>query len=552
MKQKIVAMLLGTAMIVSTLVGCGNQEVSESTIAESKSEAVESSSGEEGASEPIKEVITTEHGTIPVDQFAGTELTIAISKSAGDTTEDFNEKPIMKLMEEATGIHINWEIIDVSVRQERVSTLLASGDLPDAFLNGLILGTEMAANEGMFYDLSEEGLLETYCPDVLDDYINGGQNVLETITWPDGSIYGLAGNVGNSYSTDPQGIWYINKVWLDNVGMDIPTTDEEFYEVLCAFRDQDANGNGDASDEIPLSFCNNKWAACFANFANSWGIAARRDGDKYHYYMLKDGVVEPTVDTQAWREFLEYYHKLAEEGLLDIEGFSQTAEQYVTKQAENRVGILIDWTPPVELQDQYVPMKPFSVDGYKTVKTGSQNYPYFCVGGLVAAADCSNIEALLHWWNYMASTTDLKYTANYGEKGLTWDIDENGKYVTLNAITAEIDYPLQQTLGGNASPYQTPAEVHDVPGYRQDAVDFLWDMTLTEYINAEKVVAPEAIQERKLIEADLVDYIGGFTATSVVDGLTDASWEQFLKDLETYGYYDYIEWWQKFVDGELD
>ena len=33
----------------------------------------------------------------------------------------------------------------------------------------------------------------------------------------------------------------------------MPTTTEELREVLRAFKEQDANGNGDPNDEIPLS-----------------------------------------------------------------------------------------------------------------------------------------------------------------------------------------------------------------------------------------------------------------------------------------------------------
>lgn len=40
-------------------------------------------------------------------------------------------------------------------------------------------------------------------------------------------------------------------------------------------------------------------------------------------------------------------------------------------------------------------------------------------------------------------------------------------------------------------------------------------------------------------------------ANSVLYGVTDESWESYLTDLETYGYYDWIEWYQKYVDGTL-
>ena len=54
------------------------------------------------------------------------------------------------------------------------------------------------------------------------------------------------------HCTIPTKFW-INQTWLDNLGLKAPATLDELYDVLVAFRDQDADGNGDPSDEIPLA-----------------------------------------------------------------------------------------------------------------------------------------------------------------------------------------------------------------------------------------------------------------------------------------------------------
>ena len=48
---------------------------------------------------------------------------------------------------------------------------------------------------------------------------------------------------------------------LDHLGLDMPTTTDEFVEVLRAFKDNDANGNGNPNDEIPLAFKFTDWGA---------------------------------------------------------------------------------------------------------------------------------------------------------------------------------------------------------------------------------------------------------------------------------------------------
>ncbi|MBE5892908.1 MAG: extracellular solute-binding protein [Lachnospiraceae bacterium] len=545
MKCKFVALVLGIAMVITSLAGCGSESTKES---DSVSSSTENSKEQQDTEAEVVE-------GIPVDHFAGTELDIAIvRRDALDPSEDFNEKPIIKLVEEATGIHVNWTVIDGSVASERVSALLASEDLPDAML-GLVSSSVLATSPSLFYDFSKEGLLETYAPDVIKDYQEGGQNCLELITWPDGSIRSLVGNVGCDYKSEGNGIMMINQKWLDAVNKEVPTTADEFYDVLCAFRDNDANGNGDPDDEIPLSFCHNDWAAWFMQFANSWGIAGKGSENKEHYMMLKDGIVEPTMDTQAYRDFLEYFHKLAEEGLLDIEGFSQTVEQYDTKQAENRVGIMLEWEPPVDLADDYVAMRPFKVDGYETVKTGGKNYCYGNLTALVASAECSNVEALLHWWNYMSSTPELKWTARYGEEGVCWYKDENGEFWRYSTPPEElgldpnIQYTFYQAIGNTASPYLTPADVNTEDGVRKRMMDQVYDLILDEYIPT-RLSDPLAVEERTFIETDLFEMVESFMATSVVNGVTDESWATYLDNLKTYQYYDWIDWWQGYVDGE--
>ena len=47
--------------------------------------------------------------------------------------------------------------------------------------------------------------------------------------------------------------YWINKRWMDNLGLQEPKSLDELYEVLKAFKEEDANGNGDPNDEIPLT-----------------------------------------------------------------------------------------------------------------------------------------------------------------------------------------------------------------------------------------------------------------------------------------------------------
>lgn len=86
---------------------------------------------------------------------------------------------------------------------------------------------------------------------------------------PDGHIYSCPqlnkteGNLIHHY--------WINKTWLDNLGLEAPTTVDELYDVLVAFRDNDPNGNGQ-KDEIPYCVVGKDYPhRMFYDLLGSWG-----------------------------------------------------------------------------------------------------------------------------------------------------------------------------------------------------------------------------------------------------------------------------------------
>ena len=256
MRKKMVSLLLCAAMALGCLTACGDANTSKEktneaesktqSAAESKDTGKEEAESAEGDFKPGDE--------IPVDYFAGTEIDILWRVNGGDDT--LPDKPIFKMVEEATGIKANIIAIEPGSDADVVSTTMASDDRPDLYLGCAhhVLGT----NREMFYDLSEEGLLETYAPNIVNLYNEHG-GVWPTITWPDGGIYTLANSWSTSFENTACGILMINKDWLDRLGLDVPTTREEYLDCLRAFRDEDANGNGDPNDEIPFGL-QNGWA----------------------------------------------------------------------------------------------------------------------------------------------------------------------------------------------------------------------------------------------------------------------------------------------------
>ena len=543
MRKRTMKRLLGMTLALCLIAGCGQ-------------------SGGEGAESVQEAAESTVQATEEESNGEKDTFQIAVTKHALSTTDDFNEMEAFKMAEEATGVHIEWIYVQGETADEKISTMM-SADPPDAFL-GLMNESRIGTNMDLFVDLS--GMLKEYAPHVAADYeaAQDGKG-MELVTWPDGSIRSLMTSLEVNYENDPDGIMMINKNWLDQLGLSIPETTDELYEVLCAFRDNDMNGNGDPGDEIPLELCENNWAAHVLNMANPWGISGKSSTNVSHFYKVQDGVVMPTLDTEEFRAFLEYMNRLASEGLMDVEAFTQTNDQYYAKLKSGAVGVWFAWTPysvmSEELSEQYVTMRIPSADGITPVKSGERNRLYANRTGFAITTACEKPERLLEWWDYLSSSTEIKWTMRFGPQGGYWDINDEGTVYLKTPENLTDTFTIENykytygmvdacTFIRADEACEVDEEVAFTTWYRIDSVDQVWDQLATEYTPA-RFVDGEKTDERTFMETELTPYVDNFIATSIVDGIDDAKWEAHLSQLEALQYYDWIQWYQDYTDGKF-
>lgn len=211
---------LAAAMAVGALAGCGGGGDSSSSSAESTA----------GGDDSV------------------TKFKIATVRWTDTWPTDFLESGIMKELEEKHNIDIEWDVYYSSDWSEQKSLLLASGDLPDAFLGSICLNSsDMAQNKSNFVDLTDY-INEETMPN-LTAIMEEDTQMRAICTDRDGKIYSLPKKLGIRPEVDGY-VFYINKEWLDNLGLEVPTTYQELETVLEAFATQDADGDGDPTNEI--------------------------------------------------------------------------------------------------------------------------------------------------------------------------------------------------------------------------------------------------------------------------------------------------------------
>ena len=547
--KKLVAMGLAAALLAATFAGCGSNNDSSS--------GSNSSSGSSSGSQTNESDTQGDTGNTITEKEPIT-FNIAVNKHTHSMSQDFNDMLAFQWAEEATNVHINWIMVEAGAT-EKVNAMLTA-DLPDAFLN-LLSESQVASSPDSFVDIS--GMLEEHAPHVLADYATFGG--LDRVTRSDGSVRTLMTGPQVNFNNESPGNLFINTVWLEQIGKDMPTTMDELYEILCLFRDNDMNGNGDKTDEIPLKASEANWAAYAINLANSWGIAGYSSGRETHYFMVKNGVVTPTMDTQAYREFLEYMNKLVREGLYDKESFTEQNDEFFAKLKSGVVGVALCFSPYAmmteELASQYEPIVSLKVDGYDYVKTGHKNQITASTTGFAITTACENPERLLEWWDYLSSDKTIKLTNAYGPEGGYWLIGEDGKTYQGTPDGLTDDFTIENykytygMMGGSVlilkdEDQQISKEQSYSGWYKQNTTTLVWDLLQDEY-PPDRLVPTDKLDERAFIETDLFDKIKNFMATSITEGITDASWEAYLNDLKTYQYYDWIQWYQDYVDGKF-
>ncbi|MEK3888129.1 extracellular solute-binding protein [Bacillus sp. FSL K6-3431] len=250
-----------------------------------------------------------------------------------------------KKYEEMTGVHIEWEEIPDASMDERKNIILASNDLPDAFYQIGFSQDELNkyGKQGLFIPL--EDLIEEHAPNIRELF-KDNPDIKQALTMPDGHIYSLP---YVDFSKEYASIrYYINKKWLDNLGLSVPETTEEFANALKAFVDKDANGNGDSDDEHGwyMSSGTLNWALerqLFGSFGmgNGGGNAAEQ-----FIYKDESGELQTIFDDEKYKKVWKYLNELWVDGALHPQTFSGADyAQWVSDANEDKVGAF-SWVGP--------------------------------------------------------------------------------------------------------------------------------------------------------------------------------------------------------------
>lgn len=542
MKKRAVSMLLTAAVAVSCLSACVPQATSstKATTAEGKDAAANT------------EVVVNKEGLPIVNEpiqynFAGVTV----------RNKNFKELEFFQKLEQETNVVIDWNMSTNDGWSEKKSLMFASNELPDAFYGqNILLDIDIIkyGSQGILIPLND--LIDQYAPN-LKAILDENPDYKKQITAPDGNIYSLP--TINELNPSTYDKLFINKVWLDKLGLEVPTTTEEFKAVLQAFKDNDANGNGNATDEIPFSFRYTSLDAYNRQQGIQSMFGAFGQLDDIYHFIVKDGKVIYTPVTEPFRDAISWFGSLYEENLIDKEVFTHDANVYAAKIQDPAkiVGVFLGWSGNATAaanKDDYVAMAPLkNADGKQIWRTVDARIA--SKGAFAITNQAEHPEVLMRWidQSYEAETS---LEIGQGLLGRALEKTDDGGYRQMDTPEGVLlDTMIHDYSPGNSGVFAIRKPIIEKLELN---VNFQERKELDEFYSAYNVPLDEMypnvlftedeIEEIAILKTDIESYVTQKYAQWIVEGGVEKEWDTFQGQLKKMNVDRYIELYQIALD----
>lgn len=498
----------------------------------------------------------------------GQRKTLTIGVNTRSNVESYDDNELTLWLEEVSGYDLEFVFFSATASEWRtqLTTMIAGGEkLPDIMFGQGFNDAERNTygQDGYFIDLmqffGDEELMSTKYPwyeEKIERLFGEGHldKVLAKGQDASGALYGFPG-IGYSESDLPQNMVYINTNWLDKLGLEIPTTYEEFVTVLRAFKEQDPNGNG-KQDELPAV------GATFATSCDlpSWIINNWEFVNDAFLFNVTDGKLWLPYGTDNYRKGVQALNDLVKEGLLSTQTWTiaDTSEQtalWTPASGTALCGVfsahmLLRTTPESPIMYEYQPLPPFNYAPLKA--SGSSYYVYI-------TEDCEDPAGAFDFiMNFSSDEGTLR--ARYGVPEVDWTFGND-------ALTGRKGIQILDTTaysGQTRSTWGATAAIiakYDLENYYTSIVtdpdNLTWTEARTEvnrnhgaqYIAVANANNPEELifnltytaEEEAAcgnIKTDLVNYIKEARAqfaSGERDPYNDADWAAYVQGLEDIG-----------------
>lgn len=333
---------------------------------------------------------------------------------------NFNNMPfdpewaVWKEIEKKTNIRLENVISQSNSNEtEAFNLMLSSGNLADVIGYVSAADLEKLGRDGGLIPLND--LIDQYAPHI-KALFESDARFKQFATSTDGNIYFIPKN----QTVKTCEFWWIRKDWLDKLGLEVPTTVDELYTVLTAFRNEDPNGNG-IKDEIPL-----------------FDRAGWKMPDEYLYlwdsstqFYVRDGVVEFEPMEENYKTAVTNLVKWYQEGLIDPEIFTRGTKSRDILFASDLGGCTHDWVSTADyntkLQSEVPGFELIAIappaDQNGVVKERTERFPGV---GWGISSSCKDPVTVIKFFDYLFTEEGSAYM-NWGIEGESYYVGDDGE-----------------------------------------------------------------------------------------------------------------------------
>ncbi len=438
--KKLLVVLLAAAMCLSMLAGCsGKSDTSSSTTTES-SAAEESSKAESSAAESstAAESSATEESSEPESNAELRDFTFVGDNAfvtyydMDDSLEEFTAWKAFREMMEKAGINLKGEYIQHDQYTTTLQTRFAALNQIPMFCYDTMQQSEILslADQGVILDINPmldagNGTAKKFFTE--NDF---GTQAYRKVCTPEGQMYWLPNmyitNFNGTYGVGTNITVTIRGDWLDKVGLDIPTTTDEFTAALKAFNEQDPSGSG-------------------ANVAGmnvySYNPCDWNDAIAQWYGLVRGPIVNVNWDEEKamspWqqdtvKDYFAYVSDLYNQGLYDQEMIGSN-DTLSSKESNNQVGATTTYATETGIE-------PTIESAFKADGGGAVYYDIYPITAVEGVTPLLALEDPVYIWSQFVFTNQLTDTQlgadfldtyysdesidliNYGVEGVNYNI----------------------------------------------------------------------------------------------------------------------------------
>ena len=569
--------LVVLCMVLGMLAGCGStSEASASAPAASASEAAEAGDAGEAAEEPAAEApaaaetveasaaeepaedsaeeaaedtndefagMTTEgapEGAIsfPLEQKTTLTYWFAPEPDGLENLNSFSDNMVIQAAEEATNVHLDMTEISFFSQDEQFNLMVAGGDYMDiiqGFGTAYTKGIDNAIDEDIIIDLTD--LLPDYAPNY--SYLrDNNEDIRKSTTQDSGRVGSFFFLIGDAHLGPRQGLW-IRQDYLDEQGLEVPTTYDEFHEYLTVTKD--AYGLSD-----PLLMISTGYYGSMT-LLGGYGVGAS--------FYNEDGTVKYGPIEDGFRDYLEMMHQWYEEGLMTSD-FATRYEFMLMFDATDIIGgKCAAWNANYRQDDSWADsavepnFTPLAIPdvtktGNEQIHVGGRGSNVDSYGDVVSTA-CANPEvavAYIDWWY----SDESALMAGYGIEGETYYINEDGQPLYTDMI---LNNPLgasrnmRNIYTGMSLRFRVPRVVTASYDAGYDRVDRgTWDSNRDNAWDISNFISrtTEEGEDYAAVMSEVETYVQENIPKFIIGDRDLAEWDTYVQDIEGMGIDDAI------------